>query len=469
MNKTKSIPGLAFGFAVMLLVALTGQTVQAADTPQWFRGQLHCHTYWSDGRGLPEQAAAAYKQRGYQFLSITDHNRFAEDTNTWREVCTDEGPWPPKVSRANFDAYLQTFGKDRVDIKTANKSNGPVTSVRLKTYAEIKAGFEEPGKFILLPGIELTQQLNGMHVHMNCINLPLILPCVKGAGLVKTVKGPQTTSALIALNASEAAQAASEFKKPHVLMLNHPSWLYYDILPQNLIDRPEIRFFEVCNGGADYAPHPQALNYTEKFWDVINAFRRVQGHALLYGIGSDDAHFYDAQRINGCSGVGDAWIMVRAAALTPENLIAAMQRGDFYASCGVLLEEAAFTPADNTLRIKVQAEQGVNYRIHFITTKQGFDRTATAVLSPAEKGRPARTIPVYSDSIGRIAKTVEGTEAAYRLAADDLYVRARVESDSPSKTAPHFHPKVKMAWTQPYAAEGASFEPGRPSEPRRAR
>jgi hypothetical protein len=226
-----------------------------------------------------------------------------------------------------------------------------------------------------------------------------------------------------------------------------------------LIDCPEIRFFEVCNDGSDYAPHPQALSYTvEKFWDIVNAFRRIQGRPLLYGVGSDDAAFYDAKRINGRGGVGDAWVMVRAPALTPEHVIAAMQRGEFYASTGVLLEEVAFTPADKTLRVTVRAEQGVNYHIHFITTKQGFDRTITEIASPAKKGRPARTIPVYSDDIGRTVKTVVGTKAAYRLEVDDLYVRARVESNSPSKIAPHFHPKVKMAWTQPYAAKGASSE-----------
>ncbi|MDO9543036.1 MAG: hypothetical protein Q7J98_12040, partial [Kiritimatiellia bacterium] len=66
----------------------------------------------------------------------------------------------------------------------------------------------------------------------------------------------------------------------------------------------------------------------------------------------------------------------------------------------------------------------------------------------------------------RIVKTVVGTKAAYRLEVNDLYVRARVESDCPSKIAFHFHPKVKMAWTQPYTAKGASFEKAIGAEPR---
>ncbi len=43
--------------------------------------------------------------------------------------------------------------------------------------------------------------------------------------------------------------------------------------------------------------------------------------------------------------------------------------------------------------------------------------------------------------------------ASYRLADDDLYVHARVESDE-ATTYPYakdrMHPLVKVAWTQPY-------------------
>ena len=75
-----------FGLMLMLWIAVLGQSLLAADSLKWFRGQLHSHTYLSDGRGFPEQAIETYKQRGYQFLSISDHNRFAADTNLWRET-----------------------------------------------------------------------------------------------------------------------------------------------------------------------------------------------------------------------------------------------------------------------------------------------------------------------------------------------------------------------------------------------
>ena len=67
------------GIALILAAAVAALPVQAADGVQWFRGQLHAHSYWSDGRAFPEQAIDAYKQRGYHFLCLTDHNRFPED------------------------------------------------------------------------------------------------------------------------------------------------------------------------------------------------------------------------------------------------------------------------------------------------------------------------------------------------------------------------------------------------------
>ena len=43
-------------------------------TGEWYKGQVHCHTLNSDGGCSPEQVAAYYYERGYQFLAITDHS-----------------------------------------------------------------------------------------------------------------------------------------------------------------------------------------------------------------------------------------------------------------------------------------------------------------------------------------------------------------------------------------------------------
>ncbi|MGI6460266.1 MAG: hypothetical protein ACOX5J_09250 [Candidatus Hydrogenedentales bacterium] len=438
------------GIALILVAVLLALPAYAANGSQWFRGQLHTHTYWSDGRAFPEQAIEAYKERGYHFLSLTDHNRFESNTDHWCKLADEEGGWPPQVTHEMFDAYLQSCGEEWVEMRT----EGNDTYVRIKTYAEVKPRYEEPGQFLLLPGVEITQSLNGLAIHQNYINIPVVLPCVAGAPLSQNLEGEMTPAELLQQNSTQARQAAAEFQVPYLYMVNHPFWVYYDVVPQNLIDCPEIRFFEICNGGSEFAPHPQAQSYTpDKFWDAVNAFRRIRGQGFLYGVGSDDAHFYDAARIDQNDGVGDAWVMVRAQSLTPEHLLTALNQGDFYATTGVLLEDLTFTPADKTLRVKIKPEEDAAYRIHFITTKQGFDQTLTEIASPAEGRRPARNVPVYSEDIGRTVKTVEGAEAEYTLEEDDLYVRARIESNVPGKFTRHFHPDTLTAWTQPYAAE----------------
>ena len=448
MTRREALKAMGFGAAGMLAgcrSAGTAGSVAGASGRRWYRGNLHMHTYWSDGRIFPEQAIDSYKRLGYDFIGLSDHNVFASDAAQWRTVEEKEGKWPPAVTRPVYDAYLHAFGSE-----AETRKDGDKLSVRLKTYAEMQRRFDETGKFLLLPAVEITQVLNGINVHLNYLNLPDVIPSVKGGPLSKQIKDAAlSVGALIRQNAAEVAALSVQLRRPTMLTLNHPQWVYWDILPQNLIDAPEIRFFEVCNGGSAFAPHPGATRLNnDTFWDAVNAFRSLKGQSLLYGIGTDDTHIYlnrtPEQRL------ADAWVMVRSDALTPDALLAAMHAGDFYATCGVTLDEVAFSPSDRILRVKVKAEPGVRHTIRFITTKKGFDQTVRTVESPAEKGRGARTLPVYSDDIGKTAHAVEGTEASYKMAADDLYVRARVESDTPCGFKRHFHPDTQVAWTQPY-------------------
>ena len=42
--------------------------------PSWFKGNLHTHTLNSDGDSTPDDVVTWYRERGYQFLVLTDHN-----------------------------------------------------------------------------------------------------------------------------------------------------------------------------------------------------------------------------------------------------------------------------------------------------------------------------------------------------------------------------------------------------------
>lgn len=44
----------------------------------WYKGNIHCHTTDSDGMLTPDEVVRLYKDAGYQFLAISDHNIFSD-------------------------------------------------------------------------------------------------------------------------------------------------------------------------------------------------------------------------------------------------------------------------------------------------------------------------------------------------------------------------------------------------------
>lgn len=49
---------------------------------KWYKGNLHSHSTASDGSFSPEELADCYREKGYDFIAITDHNKFwIPDTN----------------------------------------------------------------------------------------------------------------------------------------------------------------------------------------------------------------------------------------------------------------------------------------------------------------------------------------------------------------------------------------------------
>lgn len=429
-----------------LAMSENGDSAPGRSSVKWYRGQLHAHSYWSDGRHFPEYGVAEYRDRGYHFLCVSDHNRFATDPNDWREVHAEEGKWPPNITQAAVDDCKKRFGSSAVDIRIRSGKE----EARLKTFSEVKACFEVPGRFLLLPGVEITQTVGQSAVHVNVINIPCLPASVAGAPYVKKVGDGLTPGEVIGMNYQEASLSAARHAVPWLFIVDHPLSFYCDLVPEDIIHCQEVEFIEICNNGSKFPPPAGLGRYDlELFWDAVNAFRLHSGLPLVYGIGSDDAHYYDSDRIGLVNGVGDAWIDVRASELKSEDVFRAMRRGDFYASCGVELEDVDFDAETKKMRVWVKPQDGVDYTIHFITTKRDFNRSVGSYESPAFEGRPQRSIPVYSDDIGRIGKTVAGSYGEYVMAADDLYVRARIESSVPSSNRCLFHPTVKCAWTQP--------------------
>jgi hypothetical protein len=171
---------------------------------------------------------------------------------------------------------------------------------------------------------------------------------------------------------------------------------------------------------------------------VINAYRiGVHKLPLMFGLGTDDAHNYHDLAV-GQSNTGRGWVMVRAKSLTPQSIIAAMERGDFYASSGVDVDGIRL--ARRTYSFRIQPEKGVTYTTWFIGTRKNFksspDLAKRNSLKPSEAG------------IGEILGQSQSLEPSYTFNGDELYVRAEIMA-SKKKANPYAAGEHERAWLQP--------------------
>ena len=130
---------------------------------------------------------------------------------------------------------------------------------------------------------------------------------------------------------------------------------------------------------------------------------------LLYGIAVDDAHHFKDLGNPNLAGPGRGWVVVRAATLAPRAMLAAMERGDFYASTGVELSDYQATATSMTVTVKKTTF--AKYRIQFIgkggAVLEGSARQPRHLHVPrngrlrararAREQRPHRLVPAGRD------------------------------------------------------------------------
>ncbi|MDO5552886.1 MAG: hypothetical protein Q4G68_03915 [Planctomycetia bacterium] len=436
-----------------LAMPLTSTTAQEESCGHWYRGNLHMHTQWSDGKLLPECAVAWYKDRGYNFICTSDHGTFQTDefrfsgwcgscepprdlspfegeTSRWKRVVNSNN-WA-QLNQEHMDQCREKFGPDSVKTKTVEGQ----TFCRLTPFDELDQRFTEPGKFLLIPGFEQTGNCKDKYqVHMNFINVRSCFPYRAEENSKKTVDA----------NFHYGQKFFKENREPFIFTLNHPISSFYDVDPRILIDNADIRFFEFNNNPLAYPK--LAFGWTpDTYWDLINAYRVTAGQQLLLATGTDDEHTYTREEPR-------AWMVVRAKELTFPALFQAMNQGDFYTSNGLDFDDIAFDRNSGTLSVKVKPLDGRKVRIDFLGTRKEADLTITEVEVPAKDKQPARTIPTWSPEVGRVFQSSEGLEASYTLQSGDLYVRARVTTVDEVQQFQDKEPIIPQpgAWTQPWS------------------
>jgi hypothetical protein len=421
VRRTKSLVWLFPAVFLVGLVAGCGQWT----TAQWYRGNTHTHTWWSDGDSPPETVVKWYKDHGYNFLVLSDHNVLSEGQK-WVVADKKRGP----AARL----YEKNFGPDQV---VKRQTADGQTEYLCAPLTKVKAMYEKPERFLLVPGEEISDSAEGKPVHMNGVNLAKVVAPLHGATVFDALQND--------VNAVFAQEAKTG--QPMLVHVNHPNF-GWALRAEDLARLAGPVFFEVGNG------HPGVNNLgddtymsAERMWDVALTKRLAEYELpIMYGFATDDGHSFTSSSPH-AAGPGRGWVVVRAHSLSASSLVSAMYRGDFYASTGVKLREVRF--ADGRLDIEIEPEPGVSYTTQFIGTLEGYDDSLAYLPSDPRRGLTCR----YSGDIGRVLSEQAGTEASYRLTGREIYVRAKVTS-----TAKHMNPVVagefQVAWVQPVRLGG---------------
>jgi len=297
---------------------------------QWFKGNTHTHTLNSDGDATPSDVVTWYREHGYNFLALTDH-----------------------------------------DYVTA------VDGLNAVHGAE--------GLFVVLRGEEVSDEFEDKPLHIAALN---------PATVVEPQGGDSVSGAL--QNDIDAIRAAQGV--PHI---NHPNF-GWAIQFEDLAKIEGCRLIEIFNG------HPRVNNFggggfpsTEEVWD-----RLLSEGKVVFGMATDDAHGFQNPWDPEAARPGQGWVVVRAAELSPLAVLGALEKGDFYASTGVELEDIAITKDSYSVTVKPYRE--TKYRIQFIGDN------------------------------GTLLLEVPDIQGSYQFNGSEKYVRAKVLDSN-----------GKFAWLQP--------------------
>lgn len=417
------------GFVLGLALMVAGTAVAPAGPPQvadrWFKGVTHIHSLWSDGDDAPEMIAAWYADRDYAFVAFSEHNTLQQG-DRYIPIDPQGRLTPERVARIR-----DRFGEDWVETRV----DDGLSQMRLKRHDELRARFDTPDRFVMIPAEEVTSGDGGPH--MNAVNLRELIPGQQGASRVELIQGY--------IDAVEAQSQAHGV--PMLAHVNHVN--YADgVTIEELVQVRGLEFFEVYNGHHDvynWGNPEKGMPPTEVHWDVVQSLRLLDDpNYVLYGVATDDSHHY-FETGAGHANPGRGWVMVRASALDSTAIVAAMKRGDFYSSTGVTLTDVATT--DQSLSLRIAPEAGVSYRTQFIGTRRGFVTDSAPAADSAGTVLP-RGSRRYSDDIGVVLHESVDLAPTYRFTGDELYVRARVVS-SKAQPNPFRAGDLEMAWTQP--------------------
>lgn len=259
----------------------------------WYKGNLHCHTNKSDGILSPAEAAELYRRNGYQFLCISDHERYAD--------------YRDELNREDFIVLP-----------------GVESSVNLILPGEQTR--ETDNRNPLWERSEWLKEREGMKAVLKTHHIHGILGTGKMQEEAQSMFEGKEEDQKVYVYAGEwdglgaAQRQIEDFKKKGCLvMYNHPLWS--KVRPEEYYGLKDIWAMEIYNHSTVL---DSGLGIDTRDWDAL-----LEKGVEIYGVASDDNH--NTPPIpDSCGG----WVMVKAQSLTQEELVQNLQSGNFYSSSG---------------------------------------------------------------------------------------------------------------------------------------
>lgn len=247
--------------------------------PRYFKTGLHCHTTVSDGKPTPEEMKALYKARGYQVLAITDHNVIADH------------------SAMNEEDFLMLTGAE-YNI-TDCPSEWGVKRLWMGTY-HLNFIAKRPDN-LWQPWLPIRNDEDAKP-HLAKIDYQEF----------PRVYSVENINAFI----------AEANKRGFLVIYNHPHWSMHSY--PDYADLKGLWGMEIFNN--DCVPvTPADRDNGQVYADLMSLGNNV------VPVAADDAHFDPF--------VGGGWVMIGAEKLEYSSVIAAMERGELYASIGPEIKE----------------------------------------------------------------------------------------------------------------------------------
>jgi hypothetical protein len=331
--------------------------------PRWWKGNTHTHTLNTDGDSSPVDVARFYREQGYHFLVLSDHDSLTSVEALNGLFGTSEGPAGADAI-VRFNPFLLIPGEE---VTASFSPKDPAVGARER----------DPGR---------------KAVHLTALDVRRAIAPQRGVSVADTLQKN--------VDAVRAAGATP--------IVNHPNFLWSLTAP-DIAGLRNVSLLELFNG------HMQTNNLggggapsVEEIWDAV-----LSAGTPIYGVASDDAHSFKTSPLPAVvAAPGRGWVMVRSERLTADAIVAALERGDFYASTGVELVDVAVS--ERALTLTLAARSRSRYRVLFI----------------GHGGRVLKEVAV--------ADADAPQAVSYEWQGDEGYVRAKViESNG------------YLAWTQP--------------------